>query len=414
MIHIAIRQMLSKKKQTSLIFLGIAFGTMVYVIIAGIQFGFRKYLTEQLLNNTAHIIIKGSDRYVEPELVRSQFFNSEQFVRWYQKPSGKRDEAKLENPSAWFDILQKDPNVLTYSPKLTINAIASRGSAHKNIILSGIIPKRQIRVSSLEDYMRQGSLLDLSGGGNKIILGSNILKTLGTQLGESINISIGVGDSRPFRIVGNLHMGNEHFDDSLAYANLQDTQSLNKTPGRISEISVALIDMTLSIPLAKQWSKYTKDTVQGWEEANAQFMQMIKIQDVVRMIMTTAILLVASFGIYNVLTIMINQKQKEIAILRSIGYGPDKILLLFLVQGFMLGLLGGALGLVFGFVVLKTLGSIDLGFDIGKSRNLLISYDLSIFVTAILAAQVAAAIASFLPARAASRLTPLDIIRSNI
>ncbi|MCB0384126.1 MAG: FtsX-like permease family protein, partial [Bdellovibrionales bacterium] len=144
------------------------------------------------------------------------------------------------------------------------------------------------------------------------------------------------------------------------------------------------------------------------------FMQLINIQDIMRYIITSAILIVAAFGIYNVLSIMISQKQKEIAILRSIGYAPDKILRLFMIQGSMLGLLGGGAGLFIGFGACLIIGSIDLGFEIGKGSNLLISYDWDIYATAFVAAQVAAAIASIIPARHAAKLTPLDIIRANL
>jgi lipoprotein-releasing system permease protein len=240
------------------------------------------------------------------------------------------------------------------------------------------------------------------------------MKNIGAQVDDTVKLSIGLGEARPFKVVGILHLGNEQMDEVMALGNIRDIQALNHTPGRVSEISVALSDINLSGPLAEKWSLYTKDTVQGWEEANAQFMQMITIQDIMRAIMTGAILLVAGFGIYNVLSIMIAQKKKEIAILRSIGYGPDKILELFLFQGLILGIGGGLLGICFGIGINSLLGRWELAFEVGKDNHLPISYDYSIFVTAFVAAQVAAAIASYLPARAASRLTPLDIIREEL
>ncbi|MCB0408519.1 MAG: ABC transporter permease, partial [Bdellovibrionales bacterium] len=345
--------------------------------------------------------------------LRPRFYSEETFVKWIVPPAGKRDEAKLENPQGWFDRLQKDPDVVSYAPRLSINAIINQGRYRSNVMITGIIPAKQTRVTSVEDYMREGSLLDLSGGGNKIVLGSGIVKDLGVSVGETVNVSIGLGEARPFKLVGIVHLGNEQIDDSIAFANIRDVQSLNRTPGRVSEISVALTDISLSKEKASLWSVYTRDKVQGWEEANAQFMQMISIQDIMRAIMTGAILLVAGFGIYNVLSIMIAQKQKEIAILRSIGYGPNKILELFLIQGLLLGAGGGFLGLIFGLTINSLLGSYKLAFEVGKSNHLPISYDASIFITAFLAAQIAAAIASFLPARAAAKLTPLEIIRSD-
>lgn len=412
MIYLAIRQLLSRKKQSALIFLGISFGTMIYVIIAGLQFGFREYIIEQLLNNTAHVLISGSERTIDQKELRGRFFNEDDFVKWIVPPAGKRDEAKLEYPQGWFDRLRSDVNVVAYAPRLTINAIVSRGNNRKNVSFQGIVPRQQVNITSQEDYMKEGSLLDLSAGANTIVLTSGVMESIGARVGETVRVSTGVGEARPFKVVGKLKMGNEQVDNSLVLGNIRDVQNLNRTPGRVSSIAVSLTDLELSQSVADTWSLFSRDKVQSWQEANAQFMQMIKIQDIMRYIITSAILLVAGFGIYNILTIMIAQKQKEIAILRSIGYAPDKILELFLVQGFVLGFFGGVLGLIFGFVLNQIVGSIDLGFEIGKSNHLLISYQPSIFVTAMFAAQVAAAIASYLPARAASRLTPLEIIRA--
>lgn len=414
MWFLALKQMLSRKKQTTLIFLGVAFGTGIYVIIAGMQLGMRNYISEQLLNNTAHVLIKGSERDIVEEEMRDRFYSTEQFVKWLVAPSGKRDESRLENPHGWFERLDREPHVIAYAPRLSINAIVARGGLRSNIGLTGIIPEKYVLVTSIADYLRQGSLSKLSSGGKKLIVGSGVLKKIGASVGETIRVSTGLGEAWPFKIVGELHLGNQQIDDTIVLSHLTDAQSLNHSPGRVSEISVALDDIDLSTSLANKWSLYTDDKVQGWEEANANFMQLINIQDIMRYIITGAILLVAGFGIYNVLSIMISQKQKEIAILRSIGYAPNKILQLFMIQGSMLGLLGGGAGLLIGFVSCLIIGSIDLGFEIGKGNNLLISYDWDIYVMAFLAAQVAAAIASVIPARHAAKLTPLDIIRANL
>lgn len=413
MIYLATRQMLSRKKQTLLIFLGISLGTAIYIIIAGLQLGMRNYISDQLLNNTAHILIQGREEEIDPDDIRNRLYDDNTFVKWLRAPFGKREESRLDNPQGWFDRLAKDPQVYSYAPRLSSSAIISKGPLRKNITVTGIVPDRHVKVTNLEDYMKEGSLRDLSTGAGKIVLGSGIIKEIGARVGDIVNLSSGLGETSPFKIIGKLHLGNEQLDDVMALAHIHDVQTLNKTPGRVSEISVALHDIEQSATLAERWSLYTIDRVQGWEEANASFMQIIKIQDIVRYVITGAILLVAAFGIYNVLSIMISQKQKEIAILRSIGYGPNRILELFLIQGLILGMLGGAFGLLLGHSANVFIGSIDLGFDIGKGSTLIISYAPSIYLTAFFSAQIAAAIASVLPARHAAKLTPLEIIRSN-
>ena len=411
MYFLAMKQLFSNKKQTLLILLGISFGTMLFVSISAVQLGFREYMMNALLNNTAHIIIKGSENIIEKTTIQKRFFGEDQFVEWISPPSGKRDESKLENYHGWSERLKNDPNVFDFSPRLSINAILKKGPVKTNVMLVGSLPLRQLRISELEDYIVEGKFQDLESGGNKIVLGIGVSKDLGVRVGQFVDVYTGEGDLKPFKIVGLSKFGDDRTDKTLAFAHLSDVQKLNKTPGRVTEIGVSLIDIEKSKELAQLWSMYTNDKVQDWMSASAMFMEMIRMQDVVRYFIMISILVVAAFGIYNVLSIMINQKKKEIAILRSIGYGPKRILELILYQGVFLGIFGGIVGLLMGLLISVIVESIDLGFELGNSNHLFISYDPSIYSTAFVAAMIASLIASVIPAYTASKLTPIDIIR---
>jgi lipoprotein-releasing system permease protein len=158
-----------------------------------------------------------------------------------------------------------------------------------------------------------------------------------------------------------------------------------------------------------------QEKVESWDQANQGLMSVFSMQDIVRNSMTIAILVVASFGIYNILSLAINHKKREIAILRSMGYEPKDISHLFLTQGVLLGGAGGLAGLLFGFLVCLYLGSLDVtsnrGLGMGGDK-LFMSYHLGIYLKALLLAVACASIASVLPARSAGKLEPIDILRS--
>lgn len=385
---------------------------MVYIIVAGLQLGMRQYIIERLLNNTAHIQISGKDHFIEKEQIEKVFYNS-QNVLWITPPNGKREESKLNNPYGWFNFLDQQDHVLAYSPKYAIQSIATHSKYKTTLSLSGIIPEKITKVTGLEDYMREHSILDLSGGSNKIILGSGVMKNLGVRVGQTIQVSNGIYDPIPFRISGVIHLGNEPIDETFALAHIKDVQNLDRNPGRITDISVALDNMDYSMALAKNWDLFSSDDVKSWQQVNEHFMEMIFIQDLFRYIITGTVLLVAGFGIYNVLSIMISQKQKEIAILKSIGYTKESILELFLLQGILLGTVGGLLGLALGFGLCQIIGNFELSVEFGKSNHLWISYDPLIYISGFLAAFTSSLVAGLLPSYHASRLTPLEIIRSN-
>jgi lipoprotein-releasing system permease protein len=180
----------------------------------------------------------------------------------------------------------------------------------------------------------------------------------------------------------------------------------------VNEIAVALFDIDQSEHVASEWKMLSSDKVRDWKEANQSFMEMIKVQDLTRYFITTAVLIVAAFGIYNVLTIMINQKRREIAILRARGYRPQKIFQLILFQGLVLGIAGGALGLLLGYLLCLYVGSIQLNIEIGGGHTLWIAYEWKTYLIAFISANVSSIIASIIPAQAASKLTPMEIIRS--
>ncbi len=413
MLFLALRHLLSRKRQTILIFFGISLGTLIFTVISGMQLGMREFITSRLLSNTSHIKISARDRLIDKVEITKRFYGDDAHVHWVIPPYGKREEAHIIYPQGWFDRLRDDPEVLGYSPSLTMNCIITRGASRYPATLSGIIPSLHERVMNLNRYITAGKLSDLSDGGNKVIVGTGVLSKVGAQLGDTLLVSSGLGEQRPLKIVGTLELGVKQVDETLMIGALRDVQQMNKTPGHLTEIAVALVDMDRAQAIADTWQLTSRDNVESWNQANAQFLQIFSIQDITRNVITFAILIVAGFGIYNVLSIMVSQKRREIAILRSIGYTPRQIVELFLIQGIILGVTGAVIGLVIGHLINRYLETITLGISMGLGNHLIISYAPSIYITGFLLAFISAVLASILPARAAGKLTPLEIIRSD-
>ncbi|MGW8247236.1 MAG: ABC transporter permease [Acidiferrobacterales bacterium] len=411
MLFLAVRHLLSRKKQTVLILLGISLGTTMYVVISGMQLGMREFTLDRLLQNIAHIRISARDRVIDATEMTDRFFGPGAAVKWIIPPSGKREEAHIVYPQGWFDRLRDDPDVVAYAPGLTLNVIISRRQSKYPGTLAGIEPEKTMRVTAMEKYMTHGSLRDLIGGGNKLVVGEGVLDRLGVRVGDTIRVSTGIGETRPFKIVGTWKLGVKQVDEVLMMASLRDVQALNRTPGRINEINVKLADINDAQKIADQWELVARDNVESWSETNANFLQIFAIQDIVRYSVTAAILIVAGFGIYNVLSIMVTQKRHEIAILGSMGYPPRKILLLFMEQGLILGIGGALIGLPLGYALCQYVGSIEVNFT-GVGTHLLVSYSPSIYLVGFLLAFISALLASYLPSHAASKMMPIDIIRS--
>lgn len=410
---LAIRHLTSRKKQSALTLAGIAVGTAAYIAISGIMSGFQSFIREQLIDNDAHIRISAREEPITEHSMDSFLYPNFEHVFWRIPPSGRRDESFVNHPQGWFEKLDQNTEVLAYSPQLNIQAIAKRAKFSLGVRLIGSDPERQVLVTNIQKYMMEGDFRIIGKTGNRIIAGDRLLERLGARVGETVFLNTGQETAVPFKVVGRFHIGIKTIDETTLFATLSAVQSINRTPSQISDIAVRLIESERARALANEWNEHSRDRVQSWDQINEGTLSVFKTQDIVRNSMTISILIVAGFGIYNILNMAVNHKRREIAILRSMGYESKDVIELFLIQGIILGLLGGLLGSVVGFFICKYVSTIEVSGDrIIGGNTMLVSFDLLIYLKAFFLAFSSATVASFLPARAAGKLTPIEIIRS--
>lgn len=415
MIYLAIQQLLARKKQTIFIMLGIFIGIMGYVIISSMIIGVQRFLIDQVIQNDAHIRIKARDELIDSKEITSRLFSEEEVVRWLKPPKGQRGSQNISYPHGWFEKLENNPNVVVFMANLSVQVIIRRNNKGIACVLVGTNPFKHTRITSIQENMQIGNFTDIGTAGNRIILGDGILKKLGADVNDIVMISVARGEPEPFRIVGTFHIGIPQMDESIGYAPLSAVQKINGSSGQITDIAVKLTDPELSTSLASEWNFLGKDHVETWQEKNEQFLSAFKVQDFMRFMVSGSILLVAGFGIYNILSIVINQKKREIAILRSLGYDSKDILELFMVQGIIMGIGGGVLGLLFGFLLTFYLSSIQIyPENLVKKGKIPFAFDLSIYITGFFLAIFSSALASLIPSYKAAKLTPIEIIRSEM
>jgi len=412
MFFLALRQLLSRKKQTILTILGILLGTLAYIIISSMLLGFREFLIDQLLNNDAHIRITArQDELTEHSL--DQAFYPQKLVHWLTPPSGFKNSPRIQNPQGWYQRLKADPRVVAFSPQLNTQILMTRSGISVSARMIGSNPDQQLQVTTLGTYMTEGQFTDIGSGSNRLVAGTALLQKLGARVGETVWISSGKKAPLPFKIVGAFQVGIRTLDETTVFGSLSDAQALNNTPSDITDIAIRIKEVSQAKSMAQTYRQLDSEQVQSWDEVNANFLAVFKIQDSVRYMMTVSILIVAGFSIYNILNMVVNQKRKEIAILRSIGFEPKDIIKLFLIQGLILGLIGGLLGLGFGWIASFLLSKVPFpGSPLTSGGTLMMSFTPSIYIIGFILSISSSLLASWLPARAAGKLSPIDIIRS--
>ena len=408
MFFLATRQLLDRLQQSMLTLIGIALGTAAYVMFSGIMLGFQDQIIDLLVNTDAHIRISPRDEYRTVNAYEGVFFPDSEVV-WITPPSGTNKSSDLSNVYGWYQRLEADQRVAAFAPQLNLQVMVGTTNSMASLLF-GIDPDRQRAVSNMEDNLIEGSLTDLGRGNSLAIIGSKMQEKLGVQHNGTIQIVTPDGKQANLKIVGIYEFGNSQLDQGFIYTNIRTAQSLSGGASHVTDIVVRLHDVSEAAEVASQWSQFTRDKVESWDQANESILSVFQMQDVIRSSLTAVIVLIIAFGIYNILNMVVFQKQKEIAILRSIGFDAKDTIQLFLIQGFILGTLGSLVGLAIGFVGCLYISTIEIGGE-ETIRQMLVSYKPSIYVIGFTISVTASAISSYLPARRASRLQPIEIIR---
>ncbi|HMW04907.1 MAG TPA: ABC transporter permease [Leptospiraceae bacterium] len=416
MIFLALKQLFTRPQQTFLTFLAIVIGSIGYILFTSIMFGFQEYIIEQLVNSDAQIRISPRDETITEETFKDVFFPNKT-IFWIKAPSGKTDNSRLSNIQWWYDKLNKEPGVVAFSTQLVRQVSFIQGRLIYPAKIIGINPEEQTKITNTDKYIVQGEKLkSLNNGDSLAIIGANLKNKMGVRLNDIIQVGIPGKQITPLKIIGIIQTGNRLMDDSICYTSITTLQRITESPGEISDIVVRVTDVSRAKEMSEDWSQFTKDKVESWDQANESIMSVFNTQNIIRNTITVVIILIISFGIYNILNMVVNNKKRDIAILRSIGYEESDIVILFLVQGLILGVTGAIAGSIAGYFLAKFVSTIEVfkGKNLATgTTHLMVSYNIYIYLKGMFLTIIASLISSMIPARAAAKISPIEIIRGS-
>lgn len=412
-MRIALVHLLSKKRQTIVAMLGVTFGIAIFIFQAGLMSGFQTTFIDQTVNTTANIRIYNETSVDRPSVLDKINNQPGQWnVVRNQKP--KEEELKLKNGLQIMHVLEKHPAVAGVSPFLGSQAIFKLGIAEVAGRAAGVDIVKENVLFNVDDYMVEGDIVKLQTIPNGIILGEGLAQKLVAKMGDNINVLSPLGVSIEMKVVGIHRSGLVEVDNTRAYINIRNAQKLLKVDGSyITDINIKLKDIDQAETLAKEFEKKFGYKAQDWKSANANIFGIFKIQNLITYLIIASILIVSGFGIFNILMMIIYEKMPDIAILKATGFKDRDIRQIFLTESLIIGILGGLLGLLLGFVMQKVVGSIKMDVRGFISMEYLKFNSSPVFyIFAYCFALLATALAGYIPARKASKVDAIDIIRS--
>lgn len=410
-LRIALVHLISKRRQTLVATLGVMFGITVFIFQAGLITGLQTFMIEKIVNNQAHVHIFNEPQKNRPPLLKAaQGYENAWVVVRNQKE--KDILKKLKDGPKLIEVLGKHPAVLGIAPYVGAQGILKAGFKETPASLSGIDIDKENQLFNLHKEVTEGNIMELKVIDNGIILGSGLAQKIGADVGDVLGLatSVAIVD---VKVVAITQSGITQVDDNRAYINLRLAQNLqNADRTYITDINIKLKDVDEADKLADYFQATFGYRAMSWKEANAGIFGVFKIQNMATALVIFSILVVAGFGIFNILMMMIYEKMTDIAILKSIGFRNADIRNLFLIEAMLIGFVGGLLGLLVGYGVSNLAGQIRIQLrGLVTVDHLIINYDPLFYLSGFAFAMVSTALAGYFPARKASKIDPVEIIR---
>ena len=308
---------------------GIALGVAALIVVLSVMNGFQKEVRDRMLSVLSHIEIMAPGAL----------------------PDWQRTAAEA----------MRNKEVIGAAPYVAAQAMLTREDVVRGVLLRGVDPAEEPKVSDLGKQFRAGALDKLQPGGFGIALGNELANALGVQPGDKVTLVAPQGTITPagvlprlkqFTVVGVFSSGHFEFDNALALINLQDAETLFRLAGP-SGVRLKLTDMERAPEVAGQLAgTLTGDLdVRDWSQQNRNWFAAVKTEKRMMFIILTLIIAVAAFNLVSTLVMTVTDKQADIAILRTMGAQPGSVMKIFIVQGVAIGFIGTLLGVAGGTLI---------------------------------------------------------------
>jgi lipoprotein-releasing system permease protein len=297
------------------------------------------------------------------------------------------------------------------APSVQAKAVIRYAGRDTAASVVGIDPRRERLVSKLATQIKQGSLDSLFKSSNAIILGDKLATKIGARIGNKVTLVSSGGQPMSCVVVALFHSGVSQQDETQTYTLIRTAQILAGQTALVNALRIRVRDVLDARDIATRVERETGYKSVSWLEANEDLLSAFQIRNFIMYTVVGAILLVASFGTYNIISTITHEKTRDIAILKSLGFTSRTIRHIFLIEALMIGVGGMLIGWVLGYAMCLGLGTVEFRSPFMDATRLPLYYAPSHYLLAGLVALAASAFAGYFPARKAASLHPVEIIR---
>lgn len=393
----------SNKKLTGVAVLGVLLGMSIYIFMNSLLVGFDKSSNTSIFRNTSHIRVYKDDEISRP-LVKSA---GEKSI--IINPTIIPNNNIIINPNNVIQTILKQKGVTVVTPQVNTTVFYNSGKTQISGISIGVKPDEANLMYNIKSFMVDGNFDILKSNPNGIVIGSGISKNMNLAMGDNLNLTSSKGINRTFKILGIFKTNNSLVDETKSYINLSASQQLLKQGNSyITDINVNVTNPENAEIIAKKLTQIISYKAEGWKQSNETQMATNKMRKLIIMFVSSTILLVAGFGIYNILNMTVSQKINDIAILKAMGFKGKDVIKIFVTQAVSIGFMGVIGGVIVAMLLIFLLKKVYLGGDIGYFP---IDYEFPKFVQGVIIGLIITFFAGYIPAKKAANVDPVEILR---
>jgi lipoprotein-releasing system permease protein len=330
---------------------------------------------------------------------------------YHQKP--KNETPKLRNAAQIAELIRKDKRVTGVAPSLSSQVFYNYGPVQLSGNILGVDILEEDKLFGLRSKMKEGRIEDLKANHDGIIMGRGLARKLNMQTGDRVVITTPQGYTMTLKVVGIFQMGLGAVDNVRSYANLSTVQTiLQQDHLYITDINIKLVDLHQAKVIAPEYQSMFRYKAEDWETANATFLTGNIIRNILTYSVSITLLIVAGFGIYNILNMTIINKMKDIAILKAMVFAGKDVKQIFMIQSLVIGFLGSVLGLAIGFALSSLIAQAPFnGGDFITLDHFPVNFDPKYYIIGIVFGVATTAFAGYMPSRKAAKVDPIEILR---
>lgn len=402
--EIALTHILTRKKQTLVAAMGVTVGIALYIFSNSIVSGVSSYTKRNMFKTVPHIAI-----HVEDDLSSPLTVDTDQNIHLIANPRPVSTKKTIYNPHALLHALHQLAFVRQAAPQVNVDLFYSSGRSQMKGLANGIRVNAADAMFDIRSTMLAGELSALDTDPNGIIIGQGIAARLNLQLKDNITVLSAAGVTKVLKVIGIFSTENKAVDETKSYIHLSMAQQLiRENASAVTDIYVQLTNPDSSAFYAADISRLTTCKVDDWQITNADQLAQSRLTGTMTPLISFSIMLVAAFGIYNIINMTITQKLNDIAILKANGFEGRDIVMIFLTEAAIMGAVGTLLGVCIGAALIQIAKGIYVGPPIGYFP---VRFDAGIFVSGIAFGLIVSLGAGYFPARKASKVDPIQIFR---